>query len=433
VSADILSLPQTTSAASAAAAKGPAVSEGDDGAFGQVLAAAQSSQTEEREDVAPAKTPEPKTPEDEAAGAAKAEADPAAAGDMSAEMLAALLAQQAPQNAQTAQPLQTPDPTGSDAQAEGVVSAQTLSTPILSAKAASAATADGLAKTAQTTFEAILAGEDDLTGLDDEALSSAGEGQASPKGAQRSEAAERQVDDVLRGLSGALKAGASDASASALVAQASDTSATQISAQTATQTTAQASALQPQATADGAARLVPAASEAVQTYSLSRHTAENIAALSAQISRRLSGKTTTFDMELRPTDMGKVEVKLEIGHDGKLSAQLHFDSPVSESEFRGRQDDLRRQLEQAGFQMDDASLSFSSRDQGQGQRFADTLPGEDLPAAVEEALPEAAATEGHTLIEAQRLAAMDDEPLFYARMSAGAYGAAQALSLSVLI
>jgi hypothetical protein len=97
-------------------------------------------------------------------------------------------------------------------------------------------------------------------------------------------------------------------------------------------------------------------------HRLSDHVAQNIAAMSALIQKRANGQSTRFDMELRPSDMGRVDVRLDIGQDGKIAAHMSFDSPISESEFRGRQDDLRRQLEQAGFKLDDTALSFSSRE-----------------------------------------------------------------------
>lgn len=95
---------------------------------------------------------------------------------------------------------------------------------------------------------------------------------------------------------------------------------------------------------------------------MSPQAADNIAALSALIQKRMNGKSTQFDMQLKPADQGRVDVRLEIAQDGKISAHLSFDNPISESEFRGKQDDLKRQLEQAGFQLDDDALSFSSRD-----------------------------------------------------------------------
>ncbi|GGZ19743.1 flagellar hook-length control protein FliK [Asticcacaulis endophyticus] len=118
-----------------------------------------------------------------------------------------------------------------------------------------------------------------------------------------------------------------------------------------------------------------------QAYVMSNQTADNIAALAANIHKRMDGKSMRFDMELRPSDMGRVDVRMEINADGKLSAHLSFDSPAAESEFRGRQDELRRQLEQSGFNLEDGSLSFSSRDQNPQQSGRDSGRDEaDQPA-----------------------------------------------------
>ncbi|WP_155908218.1 flagellar hook-length control protein FliK [Asticcacaulis sp. YBE204] len=194
-------------------------------------------------------------------------------------------------------------------------------------------------------------------------------------------------------------------------------------ANTPVQSTAPA-VFQPQIVADSGLKFAPATHKeaTAQTYSpsqLAQHTIENIATLSAQITRKVGQKTTTFDMELRPTDMGRVEVKLEIGTDGKLSAALNFDSPMTESQFRDRQDDLRRQLEQAGFQLEDGALSFSSREQGQRrehtQADTDTNTNSLIGAQIE--------AEGQTATD----------PTLYAHLNAGLYGGAQTLSLSVLV
>jgi flagellar hook-length control protein FliK len=91
--------------------------------------------------------------------------------------------------------------------------------------------------------------------------------------------------------------------------------------------------------------------------------------LAAQMVKRLDGKATQFDMELHPADMGRVDVQMKIGQDGRLNAQLSFDNPAAAAEFRSRSGELRQSLEQAGFQLTDDSLSFKERspqDFGQG-------------------------------------------------------------------
>ncbi|WP_312597300.1 flagellar hook-length control protein FliK [Brevundimonas sp.] len=99
---------------------------------------------------------------------------------------------------------------------------------------------------------------------------------------------------------------------------------------------------------------------------LSRATVETTTHLAAQIARRLDGRSTRFDMVLTPEDLGRVDVSLEIGKDGQLSARLAFDNPAAAADLRGRADELRRQLEAAGFQMAEDALDFSQRDPSAG-------------------------------------------------------------------
>nr|WP_314433885.1 flagellar hook-length control protein FliK [uncultured Brevundimonas sp.] len=110
-----------------------------------------------------------------------------------------------------------------------------------------------------------------------------------------------------------------------------------------------------------------AAVEHSLTFSrLSQATIETTAHLAAQIARSLDGKSTRFDMVLTPEDLGRVDVSLEIGDDGQLAARLAFDNPAAAAELRGRADELRKQLQDAGFQMAGDALDFSHRDQPQG-------------------------------------------------------------------
>jgi flagellar hook-length control protein FliK len=102
-------------------------------------------------------------------------------------------------------------------------------------------------------------------------------------------------------------------------------------------------------------------------FGLSRVAHATIADLSAQIVRRLEGKFTRFDMALTPEDLGRVDVSLEMGEDGSLTARLAFDTPAAAAEMRSRADELRRQLEQAGFQLAKDSLEFSQRDGSSGR------------------------------------------------------------------
>lgn len=99
---------------------------------------------------------------------------------------------------------------------------------------------------------------------------------------------------------------------------------------------------------------------------LSRATVETTAQLAAQILKKLEGRSTRFDMALTPEGLGRVDVSLEIDSDGRLAARLAFDNPAAATDMRARADELRRQLQDAGFQLTQDSLEFSERNPSSG-------------------------------------------------------------------
>jgi flagellar hook-length control protein FliK len=114
------------------------------------------------------------------------------------------------------------------------------------------------------------------------------------------------------------------------------------------------------------ARPAEAASAPVLS-ALSRAAVETTAQIAAQIVRKLEGRSTRFEMALTPDDLGRVDVSLDIDADGALHATLAFDDPFAATELRGRADELRRQLIEAGFSVADDALSFAERDPSAGQ------------------------------------------------------------------
>lgn len=102
----------------------------------------------------------------------------------------------------------------------------------------------------------------------------------------------------------------------------------------------------------------------VSLSGLSRTTIEATAQIAAQILRKLEGRTTRFEMALTPDDLGRVDVKLDIDSEGRLAARLAFDNPAAATDLRGRADQLRRELEDAGFHLADDAFEFTERDSG---------------------------------------------------------------------
>jgi len=108
----------------------------------------------------------------------------------------------------------------------------------------------------------------------------------------------------------------------------------------------------------------PAAARETGLSQLSRATIEATAQIAAQILRRLEGRSTRFEMALTPDELGRVDVKLDIDSEGRLNARLAFDNPAAATDLRGRADELRRQLEDAGFHLAADAFEFAERDSG---------------------------------------------------------------------
>jgi flagellar hook-length control protein FliK len=109
-------------------------------------------------------------------------------------------------------------------------------------------------------------------------------------------------------------------------------------------------------------------SAAPTTHAAATHAAalrgapETVATLAAQILKKLDSRTTRFEMELDPAGLGRVDVRLEISAQGRLTAAMAFDNPQSAQELRSRSNELARALEQAGFDVSDG-LFFDVADQ----------------------------------------------------------------------
>lgn len=130
-----------------------------------------------------------------------------------------------------------------------------------------------------------------------------------------------------------------------------------------------------QAAADTPDFQAPVPLAAAQTTAPATHaapvaaTSETVANLTAQISKKLSGQSTKFDVELNPAGLGRVSVSVEIAASGKMTAAMSFDSPQAAAELRARSHDLQRALEQAGFDLS-GGLSFDVAGDRSGGRSA---------------------------------------------------------------
>jgi flagellar hook-length control protein FliK len=101
-----------------------------------------------------------------------------------------------------------------------------------------------------------------------------------------------------------------------------------------------------QVTAENVARAAPAAAQ-----------------VSREIIRRFNGQTTSFELRLDPPELGKVEVRLEVSRDHKVTAVVAAENPAALAELARHARDLQQALQSAGLDLSDKGLSFDLKQQ----------------------------------------------------------------------
>jgi hypothetical protein len=122
------------------------------------------------------------------------------------------------------------------------------------------------------------------------------------------------------------------------------------------------------------APVTPQAAVQAQTSAEAATGAAIVSQIAAQVAKSVDGKSTRFDITLDPAGLGHVNVKVEIGAQGQVTAQLSFDNAHTAAEAKSQAGQLQQALEQAGFNIAQGGLSFDVG--GQGGGFA----GQDAPA-----------------------------------------------------
>ncbi len=80
-----------------------------------------------------------------------------------------------------------------------------------------------------------------------------------------------------------------------------------------------------------------------------------------EIVRRFDGETTRFELRLDPPELGRVEVRLEVSRDHRVTATVAADSPQALTELARHARDLEQALQSAGLELTDNGLSFDLR------------------------------------------------------------------------
>jgi flagellar hook-length control protein FliK len=88
--------------------------------------------------------------------------------------------------------------------------------------------------------------------------------------------------------------------------------------------------------------------------------------VSVQLGKAVPGKNDHMVINLKPIELGSVEVRLDFGTDGKVQASIMAERPETLEMLQKDQRTLERALNDAGLQTDPGSLSFNLKGQGQG-------------------------------------------------------------------
>ena len=130
------------------------------------------------------------------------------------------------------------------------------------------------------------------------------------------------------------------------------------------------------------------AATASQSGAPAKANGQTVSRLAADIVQNVKGKASRFQLALTPEGLGRVDIDVHIGADGALNASLNFDSPGAADALKAHAGELREALQQAGFNLSGADLSFTAGGSGQQSGQGQGQPSASPRYAAAAALPE---------------------------------------------
>jgi chemotaxis protein MotD len=97
--------------------------------------------------------------------------------------------------------------------------------------------------------------------------------------------------------------------------------------------------------------------------------------LAVEIAAQAKHGNSHFEIRLDPPELGRIDVRLQIDGDGKVTSHLRVERPETLDMLRRDAPALERALQQAGLKTSDSGLQFSLRDQA----FSQQNQERDLP------------------------------------------------------
>jgi hypothetical protein len=113
-----------------------------------------------------------------------------------------------------------------------------------------------------------------------------------------------------------------------------------------------------------------------------------------EIVRRFQGESTRFELRLDPPELGRIEVRLDVSRDNRVTAIVSADNPQALTDLVRHARELEQSLQAAGLELSENGLSFDLRQQGDDrsrQAERETSNGGD-GSAINSPTPEAVIT-----------------------------------------
>ncbi len=90
--------------------------------------------------------------------------------------------------------------------------------------------------------------------------------------------------------------------------------------------------------------------------------------ISVQINKAAANGNDTIKVNLKPVELGRIEIKLEMGNNGQVTATVTADNPNTLAMLQKNSADLSKSLSDAGLQANAGSLNFNLRGDQQQQQ-----------------------------------------------------------------
>ena len=119
----------------------------------------------------------------------------------------------------------------------------------------------------------------------------------------------------------------------------------------------------------GVNTLAPATAASARAAAMAAPVVEQVA---VRISQAVRNGANRITVQLHPAELGRIEIKLELGDSGRLSATVVVDRPETLDMMQRDARALERALQQAGLDADSDSLQFSLRDGGDDAEKAES-------------------------------------------------------------